>query len=53
MLLRVEGISDHVGKDELNELFSKMGDVESITIIRDIYTGKFKGFGFVQMSSQG
>ena len=52
MLVKVEGISDHIGKDELNELFSKMGDVESITIIRDIYTGKSRGFGFVEMSSQ-
>jgi SAM-dependent methyltransferase len=52
MLLKVEGISDHTGEDGLKELFSKVGDVESITIIRDIYTGRSRGFGFVEMPSQ-
>jgi len=52
MLLKVEGISDHIGKEKLNELFSKMGVVESVTIIRDIYSGRSRGFGFVEMSNQ-
>lgn len=52
MLLKVEGIHHHIGKDKLNELFSKIGVVESITIIKDIYSGRSRGFGFVEMSSQ-
>jgi len=44
MLLKVEGIYHHIGKDKLNELFSKIGIVESITIIRDIYSGRSRGF---------
>ena len=52
MLLKVEGISDRIEEDKLHELFSKIGVVESVTIIRDIYSGRSRGFGFVKMSSQ-
>jgi len=52
MLLKVEGISDQIGEDKLNEVFSKIGVVESVVVIRDIYSGKSKGFGFVQMPGQ-
>ncbi len=36
---------------ELNELFSQFGKVDSATIINDRMTGRSKGFGFVEMSS--
>ncbi len=52
MWLKVEGIPDHIGKEKLNELFSKMGVVDSVTIIKDIYSDRSRGFGFVEMSSQ-
>ena len=36
--------------EQLKELFSQAGTVESVNIITDKYSGKSKGFGFVEMS---
>ncbi|MDX2305469.1 MAG: RNA-binding protein [Microscillaceae bacterium] len=33
----------------LRELFEEYGEVDSVKIIMDHYTGKSKGFGFVEM----
>lgn len=38
--------------DQLKELFSTVGAVVSATVIIDRETGKSKGFGFVEMSSE-
>ncbi len=40
-----------VRDDKLNELFSQAGTVESAVVIMDKMTGRSKGFGFVEMSS--
>jgi RNA recognition motif-containing protein len=37
--------------DSLAELFSQCGNVESVKIITDRETGRSKGFGFVEMST--
>lgn len=37
--------------DSLKELFAQSGSVNSATIITDRDTGRSKGFGFVEMSS--
>jgi RNA recognition motif-containing protein len=37
--------------DSLNEIFSQVGSVQSAKIIMDRDTGRSKGFGFVEMSS--
>lgn len=39
-------------EDQLKELFSQAGTVESVTIITDKYSGRSKGFGFVEMASE-
>lgn len=39
-------------EDELKEIFSKVGAVESATVISDRDTGRSKGFGFVEMASE-
>ena len=36
--------------ENLNELFSKFGQVDSAKIVMDRDTGRSKGFGFVEMS---
>lgn len=36
--------------DDLRNLFSQYGDVADAKVISDKYSGKSKGFGFVQMS---
>ena len=39
--------------DTLVQTFGEMGTVESATVITDRDTGRSKGFGFVEMSSDG
>lgn len=36
-------------QDSVKALFSEFGTVRSIELARDIFTGKCKGFGFVEM----
>ncbi|MCK5822446.1 MAG: RNA-binding protein [Bacteroidales bacterium] len=38
-----------IGEDELSEIFGKYGAVNSVKIITDKYSGRSKGFGFVEM----
>lgn len=37
---------------DLEELFAQAGAVESVNIITDKFTGRSRGFGFVEMGSQ-
>src|SRR3989338_9377356 len=37
--------------DQLKELFSQAGTVESANVITDKFSGRSKGFGFVEMST--
>jgi cold-inducible RNA-binding protein len=39
-------------EDSLTQLFSQAGKVDSATIITDRDTGRSKGFGFVEMSTE-
>jgi cold-inducible RNA-binding protein len=51
--LYVGSISFNATEEALGELFSGIGEVESVKIITDADTGRSKGFGFVEMSSEG
>ena len=37
-------------EDQLRDLFSQYGEVASVRIVKDKFTGRAKGFGFVEMS---
>ncbi len=50
--LFVGNLSFKVTETELQEVFSQAGAVVSVSIPTDKYTGKKRGFGFVEMSSQ-
>jgi len=50
--LYVGGLPYEVTDDRLQELFSAHGTVESARVITDRMTGRSRGFGFVEMSSQ-
>src|SRR5438309_12078769 len=39
------------GEADLQELFAKSGTVESVTVMRDMATGRARGFAFVEMST--
>jgi RNA recognition motif-containing protein len=49
--LYVGGISYNTTDQGLSDAFAKAGAVVSATIITDKMTGRSKGFGFVEMSS--
>lgn len=49
--LYVGGVSYSTTDDGLKEAFSQAGMVESATIIVDKMSGRSKGFGFVEMST--
>jgi RNA recognition motif-containing protein len=49
--LYVGGISFNTTEEQLQEEFAKFGSVESATVIRDRYSNRSRGFGFVEMSS--
>ena len=49
--LYVGNIAYEVDRDMLNEAFSRYGTITDCTIIIDRETGRSKGFGFVEMSS--
>ncbi len=50
--LYVGGLPYSISDTQLEELFSAHGSVESARVITDRMTGRSKGFGFVEMSSQ-
>ena len=39
----------NVSETELNELFSEFGEIVSVNLIMDRYSGRSKGFGFIDM----
>ncbi len=47
----VGNLSYNVKEDDLRRLFEQMGEVTSAKIITDPATGRSKGFGFVEMTS--
>jgi RNA recognition motif-containing protein len=49
--LYVGSIPFQASEDDLHELFSRIGEVESVRIITDSQTGQSKGFGFVEMAA--
>ena len=49
--LYVGNLPYKVGETELQELFTRAGSVESVTVMRDQATGRARGFAFVEMGS--
>jgi RNA recognition motif-containing protein len=49
--LYVGNLAYSVSSDDLRELFSQAGQVQSATVISDKFSGQSKGFGFVEMGS--
>ena len=52
MNIYVGNLDYKVTEEDLNDLFSEFGEVESARIITDKYNGRSKGFGFVIMEDQ-
>ncbi len=48
----VGSLSYDTTAEQIEELISKSGEVESVSLITDKYSGKSKGFAFVEMTSE-
>jgi RNA recognition motif-containing protein len=51
MNIYVGNLHFNVNEDELRKAFEEYGEVSSVKIIADKYSGRSKGFGFVEMSN--
>lgn len=51
MKIYVGNLSYEVTEEDLRRAFEQSGQVESVSIIMDKYSGRSKGFGFVEMPS--
>ncbi len=49
MNIYVGNLPYSVSEDDLKNVFGEFGDVENVSIITDKYSGRSKGFGFVEM----
>lgn len=45
-------LSYDISEEDLKKAFEEFGQVESAKIITDMYSGRSKGFGFVEMSNE-
>ena len=52
MKLYVGNLSFNTSNQDLNDLFSEIGPVQSSNVIEDRETGRSRGFGFVEMANQ-
>ncbi len=51
MNIYVGNLPYNVTEDELKELFSQFGEVATVNLIKDRFSGQSKGFGFIDMPS--
>jgi len=49
MNIYVGNLSEQVTDEDLRAAFSEFGQIESATVIKDRYSGRSRGFGFVEM----
>ncbi len=49
MKIFVGNLPNHISEEELEKMFTPFGVVASVKIISDSYSGRSRGFGFVDM----
>lgn len=52
MDIYVGNLAPEITKEDLRKVFESFGRVEIVSIIEDKFSGKSKGFGFVEMSNK-
>ncbi len=52
MNIYVGNLSYEVTEDDLKKAFETFGEVDTAKVIKDNYTGRSKGFGFVEMPAK-
>ena len=53
MKIYVGNLSRDVTEDALQEAFGAFGEVSSVTIVKDRFSGQSRGFAFVEMGAKG
>ncbi len=51
MNIYVGNLPFNMGEEDLKEIFEEYGEVSSVKIVSDKFTGRSKGFGFVEMDN--
>ena len=51
MNIYVGNLPFNMGEDDLKEIFEEYGEISSVKIVSDKFTGRSKGFGFVEMEN--
>ena len=52
MNIYVGNLSYEMTEEDLKEAFQVFGEVDTVKVIKDNYTGRSKGFGFVEMPAK-
>ncbi|OFX69683.1 MAG: RNA-binding protein [Bacteroidetes bacterium GWE2_29_8] len=52
MNIFISNLSFRINDDDLKQIFEEYGEVSSAKVITDRYTGKSRGFGFVEISNE-
>jgi len=52
MNIYIGNLSYEVAEEDLKEAFEVFGEVDTVKVIKDKYTGRSKGFGFVEMPAK-
>jgi RNA recognition motif-containing protein len=51
MNIYIGNLSGNTTEDTLKSLFAEYGEIESIKVIKDRFSGRAKGYGFIEMPS--
>lgn len=49
--LFIGNLPNNTTEESITALFSEYGTVRSLNLVTDIFTGKCKGFGFIEMEA--
>jgi len=52
MNIYVGNLSRDVSEEDLRQSFEAFGQIESVSVVKDKYSGESRGFGFVEMPSK-
>lgn len=49
MNIYIGNLAYQITENSLKEMFEEFGEIESVKVIKDRFSGKSKGFGFIEM----
>lgn len=52
MNIYVANLENSIDNDQLKEVFSSYGEVLSAEVVKDVFTGASRGFGYVSMEKE-